>query len=218
MTATCLAGVTATSPDSIPAPAQLIRQLAADVCQRLATDKQQAAFATMSPPQAQDIFERVLSATIKEKDSSIRQIAQRSDVPNAYERLLRNLATLVSVQLIKTCPDASTLYGRFAGARSDAPTPAEQALVQSWGDELCQRLADLQKAGRLQGKTSAECIELFHQEYNASLAKRGPQIMQLYGADGNSQLVVDLLSNRITQYMQQHCLQTLLLLRGTDAK
>ena len=42
--------------------------------------------------------------------------------------------------------------------------------------------------------------------------------MQLYGPEGNRQLVIDLLSDRITAYMQQHCLQTLVLLKGTDAR
>ncbi|MBW3131127.1 hypothetical protein [Hymenobacter profundi] len=215
---TCYAGTSPTAPDSISGQTQLIKQIAAEACQQMAADKQQDSFATMRPPQAQDTFEKILLATIKRRESTIRQVARRSNVPGAYEQLLGSLATLVSVQLVRTCPDATMLYGRFAGARSAEPTPAEQALIQEWGDELCQRLAALQKAGRLQGKTSAECLELFHQEYTASLTKRGPQIMQVYGSDGNSQMVVDLLSNRITQYMQQHCLQTLLLLRGTDAK
>ena len=97
-------------------------------------------------------------------------------MPGAYEQIMTNLSTLFSTQLCKTCPDATTLYNRFAGVRNAAPTPAEMAFVQSWGDELCQRLASLQKDGRLQRKTSAECMELFHQEYSASLLKRDPKL------------------------------------------
>lgn len=44
----------------------------------------------------------------------------------------------------------------------------------------------------------------------ASLKARGPQIMQLYGPAGNSPQTVELLSGRITEYMRQHCSESLL--------
>ncbi|RZK28806.1 MAG: hypothetical protein EOO63_10420 [Hymenobacter sp.] len=43
--------------------------------------------------------------------------------------------------------------------------------------------------------------------------RRGPQVMQLYGAAGNSQPVIERLANRVTKQMQQQCLPTLMWLK-----
>jgi hypothetical protein len=113
----------------------------------------------------------------------------------------------VALHLVRTCPAATQLYGRFSRS-----APAEEAFVKSWGEELCQRLAALQTTGAFNGKSSAGRVELFHQEYTASLTRRGPQLMQLYGPAGNSQPVVTRLANRVAEYMQQQCPSALILL------
>ena len=195
--------------DTIVGQAQLARNLAAEACQKLATKAGQPA-GEMSAMQAQAAFEQALSDAIEKQVASIKEVAARANTAGAYEKLRASLPTAVALQLIKTCPTASTLYSRFGNSAA-----SKDALIKSWGDELCQRLAVLQTTGLLKGKSSAERVELFHQEFNASLTRRGPQIMQLYGAAGNSQQVVGELAGRITEYMQQQCLSTLMMLKDT---
>lgn len=142
--------------------------------------------------------------------AAIRQVAEQANTAGAYEKLRANLPTAVAVHLIKTCPTATHLYGRFSNSAA-----TEDAFIKSWGEELCQRLATLQATGFLKGKSPAERVELFHQEFNVSLTRRGPQIMQLYGPTGNSQPVVARLAGRVTEYMQQQCLPTLMLLKDS---
>jgi hypothetical protein len=194
--------------DTVVGQSQLAKQLAGSACQQLAAE--QASFATMSNLQAQEVFEHALSATIEGHIANIKQVAAHAKTASAYEQLQANLPTTVAVQLIRNCPAAAQLYARFSNS-----APAEDAFVKSWGDELCQRLEKLQANGMFKDKTSAERIELYHQEFNASLVQRGPQIMQLYGAAGNSQPVLERLSSRNLEYMQQHCLPSLMLLKGT---
>lgn len=113
--------------------------------------------------------------------AAIRQVATQANTAGAYEKLRANLPTAMAVHLIRTCPTATQLYSQFSNSAA-----AEDAFIQAWGEELCQRLATLQATGFLKGKSPAERVELFHQEFNASLTRRGPQIMQLYGPAGNS--------------------------------
>ena len=195
--------------DTIAGQTQLARSLAAEACQQLAAGPGQAATG-LSPTQAQEAFEQALSSIIEKRVAVIRQVAKRANTAGAYEQLRADLPTAVAVQLIKACPAATQLYNRFSNSAAD-----EDAFVKSWGDELCQRLANLQATGFLKGKSSAERTELFHQEFNASLTQRGPQIMQLYGPAGNSQPVIERLAGRVTEYMQQQCLPTLMLLKDT---
>lgn len=194
--------------DTIPGQTLLTRSLATEACRQLAAKPGYATAATMSAQQAQEAFEQALSATIEKRVASIRQAAQRAGTAGAYEKLRAELPTAVALQLVKSCPTAARLYGRFGDSAA-----AEDSFIAAWGDELCQRLTTLQTKGLLQNKTSAARIELFHQEFTASLIQRGPQIMQLYGAAGNSQPVMEQLSSRVTDYMQQHCLPALMLLK-----
>ena len=203
--ATCRFAIPA---DTILGQSQLAKQLAQSACQQLTTG--QASFATMSNLQAQEAFEQALSATIEGHIATIKQVATRAKTAGAYEQLRAQLPTTVSVHLIRSCPAAAQLYARFSNS-----APAEDAFVKSWGDELCQRLEKLQANGMFKGKTSAERIELYHQEFNASLVQRGPQIMQLYGAAGNSQPVLERLSSRNIEYMTHYCLPSLMLLKDT---
>lgn len=193
--------------DTIAGQARLARSLAAEACQQLASGPNRAATG-QNPLQAQQAFEQALSQTIEKRTASIRQVASKATAAGAYERLRAYLPTAMAVLLVRTCPTAAQLYNQFS---SSAAT--EDALIKSWGEELCQRLATLHTAGTFNGKSSAERVELFRQEFTTSLARRGPQIMQLYGADGNSQPVVARLAGRITEYMQQQCLPTLTLLK-----
>jgi hypothetical protein len=195
--------------DTVVGQAQLARSLAAEACQQLATTPGQLA-SKMSAVQAQAAFEQVLSNAIEKRVASIKQVAAQSTTAGAYEKLRASLPTAVALQLIGDCPTATTLYNRFSNSAA-----SKDALIKSWGNELCQRLAELQTTGLLQGKSSAERMELFHQEFNASLTRRGPQIMQLYGAAGNSQPVQGELADRITEYMKQQCLPTLMMLKDT---
>ncbi|MEJ7661987.1 MAG: hypothetical protein WKG07_21645 [Hymenobacter sp.] len=137
--------------------------------------------------------------------ASVKQAAQRAGTAGACEKLRAELPTAVALQLIKSCPTAARLYGRFGDSAA-----AEDTFIAAWGHELCQRLTTLHAKGLLQNKTFTTQIELFHQEFTASLIRRGPQIMQLYGAAGNSQSVIEQIGSRVTDYMRQHCLPTLL--------
>ena len=193
--------------DTIAGQAQLARRLAAEACQQLA-DGPGSAAANLSPTQAQEAFEQALAKTIERRVAAIRQVAQQANAAGAYEQLRAYLPTAVAVHLIKTCPAATQLYGRFSNSAA-----AEDAFIKSWGEELCQRLATLQANGLVRGKSPAERVALFHQEFSASLTQRGPQIMQLYGPAGNSQPVVTRLASRATEYMQQQCLPALMMLR-----
>jgi hypothetical protein len=195
--------------DTIAGQTQLARSLAAEACQQLATKPGQPA-GEMSAIQAQAAFEQVLSDAIEKRVASIRQVAARANTAGAYEKLRASLPTAVALQLIRACPTATTLYSRFGNSAA-----SKDALIKSWGNELCQRLAELQATGLLQGKSSAERMELFHQEFNASLTRRGPQIMQLYGAAGNSQPMQRELADGIMEYMKQQCLPTLMMLKDT---
>jgi hypothetical protein len=195
--------------DTITGQTQLARSLAAEACQQLTTEPSAAA-SGLSPAQAQEAFEQALSKTIEKRVATIRLVAKRANTAGAYEKLRAYLPTAVAMDLLRTCSAAAQLYGRSSNSAA-----AEDALVKSWGDELCQRLATLQATGVLKGKSSAERVELFHQEFNASLQRRGSQIMQVYGSAGNSQPVVERLANRVTEYMQQQCLPTLMLLKDS---
>ncbi len=195
--------------DTIAGQTQLARRLAAEACQQLATGPSPAATA-LSPVQAQEVFEQALSQTIEKRVAAIRQVATQAKVAGAYEQLRAYLPTAVAVQLIRACPAATQLYNRFSQTAA-----GEDKFIKAWGNELCQRLAALQTAGAFKGKSSAERVELFHQEFNASLTRRGPQIMQLYGPAGNSQAVVGRLAGRVTEYMQQQCLPMLMLLKDS---
>ncbi len=205
------------APDTVPGQGQLVKQLAAAACQRVGPALGGAAPATLSATQAQEAFEQVLSAAIENQVADIRQLARRTKAAGAYDQLRAELPTATALCMVRTCPAAAALYDRFSSTITGAPAPtrAEAAFVQSWGDELCRRLAALNEKGQFQGKTSAERFELFHQEYAAALAIRGPQIMQLYGAAGNSNQVTALLSSRMTDYMKQSCPQSLMLLKDT---
>lgn len=194
--------------DTVVGQSQLARQLATGACQQLTAAPTAASLATMSVTQAQETFERMLSSAIEEHVAMIKQVATQAKTAGAYEQLRAALPTVVAVHLIRNCPAAAQLYARFSNSAA-----AEDAFIKSWSEELCQRLAALQAKGLFKGKTSAERIELYHQEFNASLVQRGPQIMQLYGAAGNSQPVVDRLSSRTLEYMQQHCLPALMQLK-----
>lgn len=196
------------SADTTAGLTLLARRLAAEACQQLAAAP--SAATTPSAQQAQEAFEQALSQTIEKRVVAIRQVAKQANAAGAYEQLRATLPTAVAVQLIRTCPAAAQLYGRFSQTAA-----GEDAFVKSWGDELCQRLAALQAAGAFTGKSSAERVELFHQEFNATLTRRGPQLMQLYGPAGNSQAVVERLAGRVTEYMQQQCLSTLMLLKNS---
>ncbi|QKG58131.1 hypothetical protein GKZ68_16760 [Hymenobacter sp. BRD128] len=193
--------------DTVAGQTQLARSLAGEACQQLAAGPSTA---TLSPVQAQAAFEQVLSQTIEKRVATIRQVAAQAKVAGAYEQLRAYLPTAVAVQLIRACPAATQLYNRFRQTAA-----GEDEFIKAWGDELCQRLAALQTAGAFKGKSSAERVELFHQEFNASLIRRGPQIMQLYGPNGNSQPVIERLAGRVTEDMQQNCLSTLMLLKDT---
>ncbi|AMR28061.1 hypothetical protein A0257_13815 [Hymenobacter psoromatis] len=195
--------------DTIAGQTQLARVLAAEACQQLAAGPGQA-LTELSPTQAQEAFEQALSQTIEKRVAAIRQVAKQANTAGAYEKLRADLPTVVAVHLIRTCPTATQLYGRFINSAA-----AEDAFIKSWGEELCQRLATLQATGLLKNKSSAERVELFHQEFNASLTRRGPQIMQLYGAAGNSQPVVARLASRVMEDLQQQCLPTLMLLKDS---
>lgn len=195
--------------DTVAGQTQLARSLAAEACQQLAAGPGNAA-TEQSPVQAQEAFEQALSQTIERRVASIRQVARQANTAGAYEQLRAYLPTAVALCLVRTCPAAAQLYGRFSQSAT-----AEDAFIKSWGGELCQRLAALQTAGAFRGKSSAERVELFHQEFNASFTRRGPQIMQLYGPAGNSQPVVARLAGRVTEYMQQQCLPTLMLLKDS---
>lgn len=194
--------------DTVVGQTQLARSLASEACQQLAAGPKPAT--EQSPVQAQAAFEQVLSQTIEKRAAAIRQVAAKAKVAGAYEQLRAYLPTAVAVQLIRTCPAATQLYNRFSQTAA-----GEDEFITSWGDELCQRLAALQTAGTFNSKSSAERIELFHQEFSASLARRGPQIMRLYGPSGNSQAVVERLAGRVTEYMQQKCMPTLTLLKDS---
>jgi hypothetical protein len=193
--------------DTVAGQTQLARSIAGETCQQLAAGPSAAA---LSPMQAQAAFEQALSQTIEKRVASIRQVAANAKVAGAYEQLRASLPTAVAVHLIRACPAATQLYSRFSQT-----TVGEDESIKSWGDELCQRLGALQTAGAFKSKSSAERVELFHQEFNASLNRRGPQIMQLYGPNGNSQEVVTRLAGRVTEYMQQNCLSTLMLLKDS---
>lgn len=199
------------APDTISGQNKLVKQLTAEACQQLDTEQQRASLANLSTAQAQSAFERVLSAAIEKGVPAIKQLAQRSNTIGAYEKLRATLPTAVALRMIQTCSPASTLYNRFSSSVA-APAGPEKAFIESWGNELCTRLVLLNDKGSFQGKPSTERVELFHQEYMASLKARGPQIMQLYGPAGNSPQTVQLLSGRITEYMRQHCSESLLLL------
>jgi hypothetical protein len=193
--------------DTVAGQTQLARRLSAEACQQLAAGPAHAA-GPMTPTQAEEAFEQALSSTIEKQVPTIKQVAAQAHTAGAYEHLLAYLPTAMALHLIRTCPLATSLYGQFGNAAA-----AKDVLVKSWGDELCQRLATLQTTGLFKDKSSAERVELFHQEFNASLTRRGAQIMQLYGAAGNSQAVVGELAGRITVYMQQQCLPTLMMLK-----
>lgn len=194
--------------DTVPGQTLLTRSLATEACRQLAAEPGYATAASLGAQQAQEAFEQALSATIEKRVASIKQAAQRAGTAGAYEKLRAELPTAVALQLVKSCPTAARLYGRFGDSAA-----TDDLFIAAWGDELCQRLATLQAKGLLQNKTSAARIALFHQEFTASLTQRGPQIMQLYGAAGNSQPVLEQLSSRVTDYMRQHCLPTLMLLK-----
>ena len=195
--------------DTIAGQTRLARSLAAEACQQLATGPGRAA-TELSPVQAQEAFEQALSSIIEKRIAVIKRVAEQANTAGAYEKLRADLPTAVAVQLIKTCPAATQLYARFSNSAA-----AEDDFIKSWGDELCQRLATLQAAGFLKHKSAAERTALFHQEFTASLTRRGPQLMQLYGPAGNSEAVVARLASRVTDYMQQQCLPTLMLLRDS---
>lgn len=202
-------------PDTISGQNHLTKQLVAEACQQLANEQKRTPFTDLNASQSQDTFERALSAAIEKSGPDIKKLAQRSKIPGAYERLRAALPTAVAFGMVRTCAPAATLYNRFVNS-AVAPDGPEKAFIESWGNELCTRLATLKEQGRFQGKTSTERIELFHQEYLSSLKLRGPQIMQLYGPAGNSSQTVELLSGRMTEYMRQHCSNSLLLLGRSD--
>lgn len=202
------------APDTIPGQYYLTRQITSEVCRLLDAEQQRSPVAAMSNIQAQETFERALSAGIEKQVPSIKQLARRSKTPNAYEKLRKDIPTAVALALVKTCPAATTLYNRFSRSVANS-SEAEKAFFDSWGDELCQKLNILNAQGLMQEKTSAERMELFHQEYTAALSTRGPQIMQLYGPAGNSPEVVEALGNRLTESMVRPCPNTLLLLKPT---
>ncbi len=195
--------------DTIAGQTQLARSLAAEACQQLAAGPGQA-LTELSPTQAQEAFEQALSQAIEKRVAAIRQVAKQANTAGAYEKLRANLPNVVAVHLIRTCPTATQLYGRFSNL-----AVAEDAFIKSWGEDLCQRLATLQATGLFKSKSLAERVGLFHQEFNASLTRRGPQIMQLYGPAGNSQPVVERLAGRVMEYMQQQCLPTFMLLKDS---
>lgn len=195
--------------DTVAGQTQLARSLASEACQQLAAGLS-AATTALSPMQAQAAFEQALSQTIEKRVAAIRQVAARAKVAGAYEQLRASLPTTVAVQLIRACPAATQLYNQFSQTAA-----GEDEFIKSWGDELCRRLAALQSAGAFRGKSSAERVELFHQEFNAALTRRGSQIMQLYGPSGNSQPVITRLAGRVTEYMQQNCLSTLTVLKDS---
>ena len=204
---------TVSPTDTVVGQAQLVNQLAMAACKKM--DLEVGSVAMLSATQAQAAFELALSEAIENGVTGIRQAAQRAKTAGAYEQLRANLPTAVALQLVKTCRTATALYGRFSNtiATTSALTALETAFVESWGDELCKRLTTLNEKGLFQGKTSAERTELFHQEYIASLATRGPQIMQLYGPAGNSDQVTHVLSKLVMDNMIQRCSQTLMLLK-----
>lgn len=197
-----------TSADSVNGQTLLAREAAATACQRLTAQAGTTNFQTLSPAKAQDLFEQALSNAITSKDKKARRLVQ-GKVASTYEKLISDLTTLAAIELIRICAPAALLYRHFSDTAS-----AEQEFVQSWGDELCQRLNTLDQQGKLKGQTAAQRMELFRQEYEASLHRRGPQIMQLYGPAGNSTDTVARLGTLLMEHMQTNCLQTLLLLRG----
>ncbi|WP_088844602.1 hypothetical protein [Hymenobacter gelipurpurascens] len=192
-----------------------MKQLSDATCQRLTMQQQRVEFASLSSVQAQQTFEQALSDVIEEQVPAIRQLAQRSQVAGAYEKLRTTLPTTVAIQLVRTCRPAASLYQKFSRTNTDA-SDAEKAFISSWGDELCQRLTALNTQGSLQKKTSAERTAVFRKEFMSSLNSRGPQIMQLYGPAGNNQQTVQYLGNLLSGYMLTSCSQMKLLLGSPD--
>ena len=202
--------------DTVAGQALLTKKLAAETCQQLTANPKHDLFASMAAAEAQQIFEQALSVVIEKRVGDIRQLARNSAKASVYDNLRVALPTAMALEMVRKCPAAATLFGRFEGEIATAPNPtaAENAFIESWGNELCQRLAALQAKGMFQAKDPAERLALFRREYTASLAARGPQIMQIYGPAGNSQQVSDSMGRDIASFMEQKCPQMLMLLKG----
>ncbi|MFD1470775.1 hypothetical protein ACFQ48_21295 [Hymenobacter caeli] len=208
-------------PDSVRGQGRLVKQLVADACQRLSNRTGRAAPDSLSPAQAYEELQGTLSAVAESHGAEVRQLAGRTKAAGAYNQLRADLPDATAQRLVKTCSVAAALYGRFSRLIGDNPMPtkAEKQFVQAWSNELCQRFAVLNQEGRLQGKTGAELMALFEQEYSAASAAQEPKMARLYGGaldekQGVTQKFELMIGNELGAQMKEACPQILRLLNS----
>jgi hypothetical protein len=209
------------APDSVRGQSRLVQRLAADACQRLSHRTSRAAPDSLSPAQAYEELQGTLSTVVESHIADVCQLAGRTKAAGAYNQLRADLPDATAQRLVKTCPTAAALYGRFSRLLGDnpAPTEAEKQFVQAWSNDLCQRFAVLNQEGRFQGKTEAELAALFEQEYSATSAAQEPKIARLYGGvldekQSVTQKFVAMIGNELGAQVKKTCPQLLRLFNG----
>ncbi|WP_140467407.1 hypothetical protein [Hymenobacter nivis] len=212
----------AAAPDSVRGQNRLVKLLTADACQRLGNRASRAAPDSLSLAQAYEELQSTLAAVVESHAADVRQLASRTKATGAYNQLRADLPDATARRLVKTCPVAAVLYGRFSRFLGDnpAPTQAENQFAQAFSDDLCQRFATLDREGRLQGKTGNELAVLFEQEYAAAFAIQETKITQLYGGvldekQGVTQKFLLMIANEIGARTKAHCPQLLRLFNNT---